>query len=136
MLDSKGLGRVDRLTLRNMVFRGRHGVLPAEQEVAHLFEVDVDLFLNLQAAGETDDLGRALDYRRVYELVREQVEERRFHLVEALAEAIARALRNELGATGLEKLTVRVRKPQVPLPGVLDHVEVEINRPVEKEARQ
>jgi dihydroneopterin aldolase len=115
----------DRIVLEGMVFSGTHGVFPEEQVTPQPFEVDVELALNLQPAGLSDDLGLTVDYGRVFETCRQIVESTRFHLVEALAEAIAHELLAEFAAL---EVTVRVRKPQVRLGGPLRSAGVEIRR--------
>jgi dihydroneopterin aldolase len=61
----------------------------------------------------------------VYETCRRVVEERRFELIEALAETIARDL---LAAFPVDAVTVRVRKPWVSLGGPLRAAGVELTR--------
>ena len=60
----------DRIVLSNMVFDGRHGVLPIERTQPQPFEVDVEMHLDLRRAGKGDDLTRSVDYRDVFELCR------------------------------------------------------------------
>jgi dihydroneopterin aldolase len=115
----------DRIVLRNMVFRGRHGVYPIEQFADQPFEVDVELVLNLQPAGVDDDLARSVDYGLVYALCKQVVESTSFRLLEALAEAIAHEL---LAAHRVDEVGVRIRKPEVDLGGPLDWAGVEIWR--------
>jgi dihydroneopterin aldolase len=115
----------DRILLEGMVFQGTHGVYPEEQVTLQPFEVDVELALNLQPAGLSDDLALTVDYGRVFETCRQIVESTRFHLVEALAEAIAHELLAEFAPL---EVTVRVRKPQVRLGGPLRSAGVEIRR--------
>jgi dihydroneopterin aldolase len=115
----------DRIVLSNMVFDGRHGVLPIERTQAQPFEVDVELHLDLRPAGNSDDLRLSVDYRDVFELCRGIVEDRSYQLLEALAEAIAADL---LTRFEVEEVVVRVRKPKVALPGKLDFAGVEIRR--------
>ena len=71
----------DRIVLEGMVFQGTHGVYPEEQVTPQPFEVDVELGLNLQPAGLSDDLAQTVDYARVYETCRVIVESTRFNLV-------------------------------------------------------
>jgi 7,8-dihydroneopterin aldolase/epimerase/oxygenase len=115
----------DKITLCNMVFRGGHGVHPAERELGQRFEVDVELALDLSRAMASDALQDTVDYGRVYAIVREEVEEHHYQLIEALAGAIVRRLLEELAVTSV---LVRVRKPQVPLDGILSFTAVEIQR--------
>lgn len=116
----------DRILLTDMVFQARHGVFDHEKVTAQRFEVDVELFIDLQPAGLEDDLARTLHYGRVYETVRTIVESTTFNLIEALAEAIAHELLADFPA--LEEIVLRVRKPEVQLGGPLAHAGVEIRR--------
>jgi len=115
----------DRILLEAMRFQGTHGVHEHEQLHPQPFDVDVELALNLQPAGLSDDLGLTIDYSRVYDTCRQIVESTRFNLIEALAEAIAHELLVELP---VDEVTVRVRKPEVQLGGPLRAAGVEIRR--------
>jgi dihydroneopterin aldolase len=115
----------DRIVLHDMVFLGRHGVLEQEQLEDQPFHVDVELVLDLQAAGVEDDLERTIDYGVVFETCRSIVESTRFRLVEAIAEAIAHELLADFPAA---EVVVRVRKPNVPIEGTLAWAGVEITR--------
>jgi 7,8-dihydroneopterin aldolase/epimerase/oxygenase len=118
----------DRIVLSDMVFMGRHGVLEIERVEEQPFEVDVELYLDLGPAGMTDDLARTVDYRDVFELCRSVIEGPGKLLVEALAESIASSLLARFGGSGVGEVKVRVRKPEVALPGPLDYAGVEITR--------
>jgi 7,8-dihydroneopterin aldolase/epimerase/oxygenase len=116
----------DRIVLANMRFDGRHGDHEWERAQPQPFEVDVELELDLRPAGESDNLGTTVDYGRVFDLVREIVESRTFHLLEAIAQTIA----DEVLAAfpSVDEIRVRVRKPKVKLSGALDYAGVEISR--------
>ena len=115
----------DRIIIDGMTFHGTHGVYEHERLQAQPFEVDVELALNLQPAGLSDDLSQTVDYSRVFDTCRQIVESTRFNLVEALAEAIAHEI---LAGFPAEEVTVRVRKPSVDLGGPFRGVGVEIRR--------
>jgi dihydroneopterin aldolase/2-amino-4-hydroxy-6-hydroxymethyldihydropteridine diphosphokinase len=118
----------DRLSLLGMRFVARHGVLPIEKDEPQRFEVDVVLHANLAPAGASDDLARTVDYAALYRRVADVVAGRSFDLIEALAEAIAA---DALAATDpgiVDAVEVRVRKPDAPIGGALDTVEVSITR--------
>ncbi len=117
----------DRISLTNMVFQGKHGVLDEERENAQPFEVDIEIQLDLAPAGRADDLTRTVDYREVFEICRTVIEGPSRRLIESLAEEIAGRIL-ALIEPGPVEVTVRVRKPAVPLPGRLDHAGVEIVR--------
>ena len=116
----------DRIVLTNLRFDAAHGYHEWERERPQRFEVDVELETDLRPAGAADDLTRTVDYGRVYDAVAEIVTTRTFHLLEAIAEAIATRLLDE--EPTVEAIVVRVRKPDVVLGGPLDHASVEIHR--------
>lgn len=115
----------DRIILDGMLFEGTHGVYEEEQRTPQPFEVDVELALNLQPAGLSDDLAMTIDYAKVFDTCRQIVESTRFSLIEALAEAIAHEL---LTGFPVNDVTVRIRKPAVQLGGTIDRVGIEIRR--------
>jgi dihydroneopterin aldolase len=118
----------DRISLTNMRFEGRHGVLEEERSAVQPFEVDVELYLDLAPAGRADDISRTVDYRDAFGICRDVIEGPSLQLIEALAEKIATRLLGAFAAAGLSEVVVRVRKPAVMLPGELDAAAVEIRR--------
>ena len=117
----------DRIILQGMRFFGRHGTIAAERELGQQFVVDVELTLDLRAAGERDDLTATVDYSAVYRQARAVVEGEPKQLTEAVAEAIATAVL--AGHPRVEAVRVRVAKPHVRLDGgVLAGSAVEILR--------
>jgi len=113
----------DKIVLEGLEFHARHGVFEAESQFGARFVVDVELYLFVLGR---DDLGGTVDYSAVYELVRAEVTENRFYLIEALAHHLALAL---LGAQPLaEAVRVRVHKPHAPLPGIVRDVYAEVRR--------
>ena len=115
----------DRIRLINMSFYGYHGVHSEERRMGKKFYIDVELALDLSAAGRSDDLTKTVDYAEVYALIREIESARQYSLLEALAEDIAQRLLERFPA---HEVVVRTRKTEVPVGGVMDYVEVEITR--------
>ncbi len=118
----------DRLSLMGMRFMARHGVLAHEKIETQVFEVDLVLHADLADAAERDELEATVDYAALFDLVRALVEGPSVNLVEALAGRIAAAV---LAATDPRLVTaveVRVRKPDAPIDGTFDTVEVAITR--------
>lgn len=116
---------MDRIILKSMQFYGRHGVLPAEQELGQRFEIDLEMTLNLRPAGRTDDPEKTVSYAEVYRLAEEIVTGPPCRLIEAVAEKIATAV---LERFPVQDVMVRVKKPGAPLPGRFDYMAVEIER--------
>ncbi|MGY8824806.1 MAG: dihydroneopterin aldolase [Candidatus Latescibacterota bacterium] len=118
----------DTIRLRNMRFYAYHGLFDEEAQLGQRFEIDLELKSDLRQAGLKDDLKLSIDYSTVYKTVAEIVTQQRFKLIEALAEHIAA----QIGRTYAPiALVVRVRKPNPPVPGDFDGIEVEIQRQYE-----
>ena len=116
---------LDCIRIKNMYFFGRHGVDPSERALGGRFSFDVEMYLDLRPAGESDDLNLTVDYGAVYKLIGKIQGEREFLLLEALAHHIAIAIIDEFA---VDEVTVRARKHSVPLAGLIDYSEVEITR--------
>jgi dihydroneopterin aldolase len=116
----------DRLRLLNVVLHAYHGLYAEEQRLGQLFEIDVELLLDLARAGRSDDPQDTVDYTAVLALIEEVVTQRRFGLVEALAETLASELQRQFPC--LKGAIVRIRKPNPPVAATFDGLEVEIER--------
>lgn len=115
----------DCIRIQNMTFYGYHGVDAEERRLGGRFSLDVELYLDLRPAGETDDLHQTVDYKAVYDLVRRVHDGRHYQLLEALAHEVAQAI---LAEFPVQEVVLRVRKHSVPLQGLIDYTEVEIRR--------
>jgi dihydroneopterin aldolase len=115
----------DTLRLKGIMFHARHGSLQPERELDQQFQVDLEIYGNFQKAAETDSLKEAVDYRTLHQAVKKIMEGPSRHLLETLAEEIAKEL---LALRLFQGVTVRVCKPHVPYNGILNGAEVEITR--------
>ena len=109
----KNVGSEDRILLEGMIFHGRHGTLPAERDLGQPFVVDIELRLDLQPAGLSDDLTQTVDYSEVHRQAKEIVEGPPVSLTETLAERIAGTVLE--GYPTVEAVRVKVAKPNVRL---------------------
>ena len=113
------------IELFGIELRGFHGVLEHERREGQRFLVDLELDLADPTAAETDRIEDAVDYRDVVATVVEVSDGRAYHLLEALASALADAL---LARYPLTRARVRVRKPDVELARPVDHAAVVAER--------
>jgi 7,8-dihydroneopterin aldolase/epimerase/oxygenase len=100
---------------------GYHGVNEDERRDGQRFLYDLEL--EVGEAGSSDRIEDAVDYREVAACVREVSEGRAFHLLEALAAAVADTL---LDRFPVARVRVRVRKPDVRL--AVEHAAVSVER--------
>jgi dihydroneopterin aldolase len=116
----------DRITLSRIAVFARHGVMPEEERLGQRFYITVSFEADLRPAGEADDYALAVCYGAVADLVVATATQRRYRLIEGLAEAIAAAV---LAAQPrVTAVSVKVEKPSAPIAHVLDTVAVEIDR--------
>jgi dihydroneopterin aldolase len=116
----------DRIEIRALRIMATHGVLPDERERAQPFELDLDLWLDTTAAGANDRLADTVDYGLVVERVAALVRETSFLLLEALADAVARAV-TELDPR-VQRVAVAVRKLEPPIAEDIGSVGVRVVR--------
>ncbi len=114
---------VHTVTLKSMAFHTRIGALPHEAQIAQSIEIDVSVWV-IRAEGAEGPDG-IVDYRELYDLVAEVVDEGQVHYLENLAERIAAAI---LGIVQVTRVRVAVRKPHVSLAGPLAYAEVTVER--------
>lgn len=121
-----GQGRpLDRVALRGLRVRGRHGVLAAEKALGQWFLVDVVLHLDTRAAAAGDDLSRTVHYGVLAEDVAAVVAGDPVDLVETLAQRVAEVA---LASGDVAAVDVHVHKPQAPVTVPFDDVVVSIRR--------
>lgn len=109
-----------------MGFYGYHGLFPEENRLGQRFYVDATLEVDLKAAGLSDDMNDSINYGQVFEVIKAIVEGEASNLIESVAEKIAEVL--FLNFSMLHACTIKVIKPDPPIPGHYQSVAVEIFR--------
>ena len=117
---------MDRIILRDLAFFAYHGVYEEEAQLGQRFYFDLECGLDLRKPGKSDDEDDTVRYDHLAKRVEAIVTNRRFHLIEALAEAVANDLLTHFDK--LECITVKVRKPEAPIPAIIKDIAVEITR--------
>jgi 7,8-dihydroneopterin aldolase/epimerase/oxygenase len=114
----------DRIEVRGLRVMARCGILREEIERDQPFEIDLDVAVDLAAAGASDDLADTVDYGAMVDRV---VEATNGHhgLMEALANQIAWAV---LVDERIDSVTVTVRKLRPPVPHDLASAGVTLHR--------
>src|SRR3989304_8697003 len=113
---------LDIIRLHNAVFYAYHGVMSDEQNLGGKFEVDVELYCDLDEAKKSDNLHQTVNYEKVYGVMKQAVVGKKYLLIEALADSIGSGILNAF--PNAQKVKVRERKPGAAVHGVIDHVEV------------
>ncbi|MFJ5763382.1 dihydroneopterin aldolase [Neobacillus sp. NPDC093182] len=117
---------MDKIFVNQMEFYGYHGVFPEETRLGQRFVVDLMVLVDLRKAGETDELEHSVNYGELYQVCKEVVEGKPYKLVEAVAEKIAETVLKQFNL--VTEVTIKVIKPDPPIPGHYRSVAVEITR--------
>ena len=115
------------IRLKNCAFFARHGVMDEEEALGQRFYVDVVLEVDPGDGLERDCIGSTVDYGVAFKVIEGIVTGRRRRLIEALGMDIAAALAERFPQ--IKRAEVTVRKPNAPVAGVLDYVEVTVAWP-------
>ena len=115
----------DRIELRGLRVRGRHGVYDHERVEGQDFVVDAVLDFDTAAAARSDDIVDTVHYGELAEQIAAIVGGEPVNLIESLAERIAAACLADPRVAAAE---VSVHKPQAPIPLQFDDVIVTIRR--------
>jgi dihydroneopterin aldolase len=116
----------DRIELRGLEVRARHGVYEDERREGQPFLVDLVLTLDLTVPGRTDDLADTVDYGLLAGAVHDVVAGERWDLIERVATRVAEVVL-EFDAR-IEAVSVTVHKPRAPIPHRFDDVAVTVDR--------
>lgn len=98
----------DCVQIKDLLVRTIIGINDWERRQRQDVLINICMFTNTQAAGRSDDIADALNYRSVAKRVIALVESSQFFLVERLAEEIARVCVQEFG---VPRVRVQVEKP-------------------------
>lgn len=112
------------IRMKNCAFFARHGVHDEEERLGQRFYVDADLTISPARALGDDRLEGTVDYGVAFSVIEEIITGRRRYLIEALALEVAQALTARFPE--ITRAEITVRKPNAPVAGVLDHVEVSV----------
>lgn len=117
---------IDRIALNEMVFYAYHGVRETEQKQGQRFIVNFAAELDFAEAAQSDDLDETVSYSEVYKHIRRIVEKKQYRLLERLSYQIIKELFIEFER--LDYIEIEIKKPSVPIPGVLTNASVTMSR--------
>ncbi|MFC3323409.1 MULTISPECIES: dihydroneopterin aldolase [Mesorhizobium] len=112
------------IRMKNCAFFARHGVLDEEERLGQRFYVDAALTVDPGRALVDDSIEDTVNYGIAFTVIEKIITGQRRFLIESLALEVARALTARFPQ--IKKAEITVRKPNAPVPGVLDYVEVTV----------
>jgi len=112
------------IRLKNIVVYGFHGVHPEEKSLGQRFEIDLEYRLKNPANPWKDEERATISYVNAHNVISRVCAEKSFNLIETLGNRIIEEMRENYM---VDIIIVRIRKPSVPIQGILDYVEVEVD---------
>lgn len=113
------------IEIEGMEFYAFHGHFIEEQVVGNKFLVNIAIETDCDNAGKSDNLDDALDYQKVYSIIKQQMEKKSF-LLENICDRILDALYAEFDT--IEKATLKVSKINPPMGGQIEKVSITKSR--------
>ena len=114
----------NKIRLKNIQLYGWHGATAKERKTGQQFEIDIEVLAAISSTIESDDIKSTVNYSALYEYVVKIFTENKYNLLETLAHKILISIKNEFQVKACK---VTIRKPDAPINGILDTVEVEIS---------
>ena len=114
-----------KIELEGMEFFAYHGHYPVEKEVGNKFIVHVQITTDCDLAGKSDQLEDALDYQKVYQLIKEEMAVSS-DLLEHVATRILDRLYGEFSE--IKHATIKISKMNPPMGGQIEKVSLTLSR--------
>lgn len=112
-----------QISLTDIEFHARHGVLEQERQVGGSYVVDITLTIPNEKSTETDALEDTVNYAEVYEVIKQEMDIPS-KLIEHVAGRIARRIKAEF--TLVSKVTIKLTKKHPPIPGTNTNATIEL----------
>lgn len=113
------------IEIEGMEFYAYHGHFIEEQVVGNKFLLNIAIETNCNNAGKSDNLNDALDYQKVYNLIKEEMLKK-----SSLLENICKRILDHLYADfeNINKATIKVSKINPPMGGQIEKVSITMSR--------
>jgi 7,8-dihydroneopterin aldolase/epimerase/oxygenase len=112
-----------KIAIEGMMFYAHHGFYKEEEVLGGKYGVDVYMHADIDLASLQDELGKTINYERIYTLTKLEMEIRS-KLIEHLCGRILRAIKLQYPTLG--HVLVRVSKYSPPVKGNVERVYVEL----------
>jgi dihydroneopterin aldolase len=116
----------DTIFVQGLLIHAHHGVMAHEERVGQRFMIDLELTIDLTAAGDSDKLADTASYGAIVETATRAFTKESYRLVEAAAARVAEALLAAL--SNATSVRVTVHKPHAPVAAIFNDVGVSILR--------
>lgn len=113
------------IRMKKIRFFGKHGVSISEKKRGGTFEIDLEFHSDVDKSHLTDDLNHTIDYSKIYKKVYDSFYSSDYNLIETLGNKICDDL---ISSFPIKEIKLIIRKINPPVNGLIDSVEIEINK--------
>ena len=117
---------MDKIIINGLEVYAYHGVNPEEKADGQNFIINAELFVDLSAPCETDELNDTVNYSKVIKLITRIMTSEKYNLIEHAAQKTADGLLAEFDR--IQKVKLTLKKPDAPIKADFNFVAVEIER--------
>ena len=117
---------MDKITIKNLKIFAYHGVNPEEKENGQNFFIDLDYYLDMKKACESDDLNNTVSYAKVVKTVTRVFTAQSYDLIEKAAQTVADAVLSEFEP--ISRVDITLKKPEAPVKADFEYMAVSISR--------
>ena len=116
----------DTVFVNGLVIHAHHGVMTHEAKVGQRFIIDLELEIDLAAAGSSDRLADTASYGAIVDTATGAFTRQNYRLLEAAATRVAEAVLAAFPKIAAVRVTVH--KPHAPIAAIFNDVGVSIRR--------
>ncbi len=117
---------MDKITVKNLKLFAYHGVNPEEKENGQTFYIDLDYYLDLSKACESDCLDDTVSYAKAVKTIRRVFTGKSYDLIEKAAQRVCEALFEEFEE--IQRIDITLKKPEAPVKAEFDYMAVSLTR--------
>lgn len=117
---------MDKILIRDLKIFAYHGVNPEEKVDGQNFVFDIDMSVNMTKACHSDDVEDTVSYAKVIKTVTRVVTEKKYNLLEKVAQVVSDAIFEEY--PDVFDVKIVLKKPEAPMKADFNWVGVEIFR--------
>ncbi|MBB1122617.1 dihydroneopterin aldolase [Limosilactobacillus albertensis] len=113
-----------KIRINNMSFNTYNGVFAEEKKLGQKIEVDCEMTYPIETKVRTDNLEETVSYADVYDTIAQFVTHHNYNLIESLANNLLHEILRTYPM--LDNVRLRIRKYSVPIAGIFDNIEIEV----------
>lgn len=117
---------MDKILIRDLKIFAYHGVNPEEKEDGQHFVFDIDMGVNITKACYSDNVDDTVSYAKVIKTVTRVATEKKYDLLEKVAQVTADAILSEY--SDVFNVLITLKKPEAPMKADFGWVGVQIFR--------